>query len=181
MRDRVSCTSSESVCMKQEEAVHILYICVVLVTCMCACAHSGWLCITSRPVFERCDLGSVGIYSTGNGTGNPVHLPSPDPYPTCVLTNFRCRVVQLVRSLLIVECVCAFLDLRLMGLGSKPEQSGVQTRREGGHVCLLKAVGTMYTVSLVGPVWFPEPLGVLKGVWGRDYGGSCHLYDLVLP
>ena len=40
-RDRVSCTSGESVCMKQGEAVYILHICVVLVTCMCACAHSG--------------------------------------------------------------------------------------------------------------------------------------------
>ena len=44
--------------------------------------------------------GSVGIYGTGNGTGNPVHLPSPNLYPTCVLTNpnFRCRVFQVVQS-----------------------------------------------------------------------------------
>ena len=35
-------------------------------------------------------FGSVGIYSTGN----PVHLPSPNPYSTCGLTNpnFRCCV-----------------------------------------------------------------------------------------
>ena len=39
---------------------------------------------------ESAFFGSVGIY----GTGNPVHLPSPNPYPTCVLTNpnFRCCV-----------------------------------------------------------------------------------------
>ena len=39
---------------------------------------------------------SVGIY----GTGNPVHLPSPNPYPTCVLTNpnIWCRVFQVVCS-----------------------------------------------------------------------------------
>ena len=55
-------------------------------------------------------------------------------------------------------------------LGSRPEGS------EGGRVCLLKAVGTMYTVSLVGLVSLPDPLGVLKGVWERDYGRSCHLY-----
>ena len=27
--------------------------------------------------------GPVGIY----GTGNPVHLPNPNPYPTCALTD----------------------------------------------------------------------------------------------
>ena len=43
--------------------------------------------------------GSVGIYGTRNGTGNPVHLPNPNLYPTCELTNlnFRCRVFQLTR------------------------------------------------------------------------------------
>ena len=43
-------------------------------------------------------IGSVGIY----GTGNPVHLPNPNPYPTCALTNpnFRCRVFQLIRIIL---------------------------------------------------------------------------------
>ena len=35
----------------------------------------------------------LGIYRTGN----PVHLPNPNPYPTRVLTNpnFQCRVFQL--------------------------------------------------------------------------------------
>ena len=45
-------------------------------------------------------IGSVGIYGTGNGTRNPVHLPTPNPYPTCVLTNpnFRCCIFQVVPS-----------------------------------------------------------------------------------
>ena len=32
------------------------------------------------------------------GTGNPVHLPNPNPYPTCALTNpnFRCRVFPIL-------------------------------------------------------------------------------------
>ena len=40
--------------------------------------------------------GSVGIY----GIGNPVRLPSPKPYPTCVLTNpnFWCRIFQVLRT-----------------------------------------------------------------------------------
>ena len=43
----------------------------------------------------HCCSRSVGIY----GTVNPVHLPNPNPYPTCALTNpnFRCRVFQLTR------------------------------------------------------------------------------------
>ena len=40
-------------------------------------------------------LGSVGIY----GTGNLVHLPSLNPYPTCVLTKFQCHVFQVVQTL----------------------------------------------------------------------------------
>ena len=44
--------------------------------------------------YNDCILGSVGTYGTGNGTANPVHLPNPNPYPTCVLTNpnFQCCV-----------------------------------------------------------------------------------------
>ena len=43
----------------------------------------------------------TGIFSTGNGTGNPVHLPNP--YPTCVLTNLNswCRVFQLIQTLFV--------------------------------------------------------------------------------
>ena len=46
----------------------------------------------SRVTFSA-NNGSVGIYSTGN----PVHLPNPNPYPACVLTNpnFQCHVFQL--------------------------------------------------------------------------------------
>ena len=43
---------------------------------------------------ERCVVyGSVGIYGTGNGTGNPVHLPNLNPYPTSALTNFEFPVL----------------------------------------------------------------------------------------
>ena len=51
-------------------------------------------------------LGSVGIYSTRNGTGNPVYLPNPDPYPTSALTNpnFWCCVFQLIPKLMTAAC-----------------------------------------------------------------------------
>ena len=51
-------------------------------------------------------LGSVRIY----GTGNPVHLPNPNPYPTSALTNlnFRCHLFQLTP--------CSQLDASLLWL-----------------------------------------------------------------
>ena len=50
---------------------------------------------------ECTGLGCFGIYSTGN----PVHLSNPNPYPTCALTNFRCRVFQLTPGLLKLTCM----------------------------------------------------------------------------
>ena len=49
---------------------------------------------------------SVGIYCTGNNTRNPVHLPSPNPYPTCVLTNpnFPVPCIPTQWSLCSTEC-----------------------------------------------------------------------------
>ena len=57
--------------------------------------------------FTLCLLGSVGIY----GTGNPVHLPNPNPCPTCPLTNpnFQCHVFQLIPLLWSVLSWCVIL------------------------------------------------------------------------
>ena len=40
------------------------------------------------------------IYGTGNNTGNPVNLLSPNPYPVCVLTdlNFWCHVFHVIQN-----------------------------------------------------------------------------------
>ena len=60
-------------------------------------------------------MGSVGIHSTGN----PVHLPSSNPYPICALTNlnFRCHVFQVAQIMIVYvyghggELIWKFLEI----------------------------------------------------------------------
>lgn len=56
--------------------MHNLQLCVYDSKCLVA------MTTNSDPEYGN---RSVGLYGTGNGTGNSVHLPSPNPYPTSVL------------------------------------------------------------------------------------------------
>ena len=49
----------------------------------------------ARPESKKDQLDN--LYGRGNGAGNPVHLPSPSPYPTSVLTNLNLRY-QLIQQ-----------------------------------------------------------------------------------